>query len=67
LFRWGGEGVLLSQQGQRHRIFVHKAIARFGTDRRDLLRGPASRSISSSSRWGYRSPHPRRRVGRRGS
>jgi hypothetical protein len=27
LLRWGGEGVLLSQQGQRHRILFRNAAA----------------------------------------
>jgi hypothetical protein len=32
LLRCGGESVMLSKQGQRHRILVHNAVLRFGTD-----------------------------------
>jgi hypothetical protein len=48
LLRWGGEGALLSQQGQCHRILARNAVASFGSDHREHLRDASALSISSS-------------------
>ena len=55
LLRGGGERVLLSQQGQRHRTFVHNVMVHFGTDHQNRLRNSGSPNVNSSFHWGRRS------------
>ena len=55
LLPWGGEGVLLSQQGQRHRTFVHNVMVHFGTDHQNRLRNSGSPNVNSSFHWERRS------------